>query len=760
MPGINDLGGDPRIHQQQISPDTQIEKAAEKAPAEKAESPQLQARQEITEAILDKKYASATSMADSTIGPLIQKDSRLQSKVDNFRDTHKEKCRLIQNKGWKELTKTMGVKVNSPSDSDNLSVSDFRTECNKLVDEVTAEVGKKLGLQEVTWTAAGTVSPFSDVDTALRTTDGSRISTKDAVLYKNIRNLVHTQIFRGLSGTQLDTESYIPHIAATSYTNLLNSPSAKEKLATFETGMAILQARISFQDAPVAYEITKTEELETIDNPERQNAMRALYDQVETWVDNMQNDVFRQVLREESGAETIDAKLSDKFDQISNEKAREKAAPILKKDPEAFKRADVTFKSRLIGKLAERASSLETKIEAFQKKQQSIPLSPQFQKERKLLQEETEKLALEHLTLSGMINSLQDEGTMSASEGKVTLFNAGGQIEAGKRKKATKEFSRRRASSPAIRRRAANQIIQTDREHLRRSLTPKEFKMPTNQELLLASFEERQQFNHILHEGLEKAESRGEEKDAFAGQAAIASGKYALRAAGNMRRALENIRSTYRKKGGKLPKKFHNLEDTVRQLSNEAFQLERCKRKFSLNSVSTTRMLEEKISPKLTMDKNKLQSELKALLKKYDFGGERYNSVMKKSEIVTDLSSQLEKLGYITTKTLEKGEERRKVPEDPEIHKILRARAGSDRLKDKNAHLNALHIQSDEITLKELNLETFEDVELFGKQLNEINHDVMQMAFDAGILPELSEGYARALDFNGHYAQAVNPEIN
>ncbi len=86
----------------------------------------------------------------------------------------------------------------------------IRTFWNTAVDEVTLAIGQDAGCPNAFWGVCGTVSAFSDVDTAII---GKSLSPSDANIYIIARNAVHTCALGGHSGIQLDTEPYIPHSA-------------------------------------------------------------------------------------------------------------------------------------------------------------------------------------------------------------------------------------------------------------------------------------------------------------------------------------------------------------------------------------------------------------------------------------------------------------------------------------------------------------------------------------------------------------------
>lgn len=485
------------------------------------------------EATFSKKHIKVEDYA-KPITEEIKKDESLQSQVISFKTKFSGNIKTIQMKSWKQLKADRGLQMGQKFGDEPVSMQTFRDEANKLVDTITLEMAKKMGLPEVKWSACGTVGWNSDVDTALLPGKGVTLTPAEASLYKSLRDMVHVSIFGGLSGVQLDTESYIPHIAT------LNTMKGGDKLAGFterfythEMANICLQRYISLAKHPEQYKESKEKDLAAIKNPEQKAAMEAVYTSVEEVMQAINKEIW-DIMLQRSGTNPAEYK-------IMSEDRRE---ALVKTIMEA---ADITYK------LSREAAVIPIRMKLATKSEEVEAEIRQMEAKKPVPQAELSALHLERNKIYILLNLLQDEGTMSQAEGTVTLFAEGGQIYQGTLKKMAKELKQQKVrKEEAVASVVGSSLKPEDKEKLQKKIkiddsasSDKEmdalaaqfnqiilddvldkydqsrFEKAGPRELLTAAYEEEAQFRHVINDGLHKATEKYEEVIAKATEGSV-----------------------------------------------------------------------------------------------------------------------------------------------------------------------------------------------------------------------------------------------
>lgn len=382
------------------------------------------------EATFSKKQIKVEEYA-KPITEAIKKDESLRSQVASFKTKFSENIKAIQMKSWKLLKADRGLQMGQKVGDEQVSMQTFRDEANKLVDTITLEMAKKMGLPEVKWSACGTVGWNSDVDTALLPGKGVILTPADASLYKSLRDMVHVSIFGGLSGVQLDTESYIPHIAT------LNTMKGADKLAGFterfythEMANVCLQRYVSLAKHPEQYKESKEKDLAAIANKEHRTAMEAVYSSVEEVMTTINKEIW-DIMLQRSGVTPAEYR----------EMSQEKKEALVKTIMEA---ADITYKVSREAAVIPIRMKLATKSEEVEKRIREL------EAKKPIDEVQLGALHLERNKIYILLNLLQDEGTMSQAEGTVTLFAEGGQIHQGTLKKMAKELKQQKVKKKKL----------------------------------------------------------------------------------------------------------------------------------------------------------------------------------------------------------------------------------------------------------------------------------------------------------------------
>lgn len=678
----------------------------------------------------------------------------IQSKVSDFTNKFPENMQTIKNQSWNELKAERGLSMTKPVGNESTSMADFRDAANSLVDEITTEIGRELGLPKVEWSACGTVGFDSDVDTALKTpADG--INSNDACLYKTIRDTVHTSIFEGLSGVQLDTESYIPHPSELNTAkNISSSQESHQKYTTHEMTNIALQRYESLAQHPEKYEESKLSDINSISNPQQKEAMKVIYEQVEVFMNFLEENISDKILEQH----TIPK------EGLSSVEKKAAANEIIKKDPQAYKNAREITIIPLRMALAKECGAIEGKIKA--KEQQ---LGGKNAPESEVM--ELDNLHLERNKVYTLLALLQDQGTHSQAEGKVTLFQEGGQIHAGMQKKAKKQVSKKIEQSSDLHKKVLDHAPNAARNpitdklfmnDLRRSSLPVGFEKPDTESLLLASYEESIQYEHVVDDGLSKISDEDQANDVnLVGKVAISSGKYCLRTCRNNLRALDEIKRSSQQNDTPLPKNFSEMMVRAKKYHFKATQLEQCKRKSILNKTAATAMLAEEIvkdreSHGEKTDEVKLHSDLEKVMDLFEYGGTYDNTPLRLSEKMEIMMTELEQKGHIELEEITDEKGVRKQPKNPEIRGILQARAGYSRAKEHHKDLIEIHKRGDQKTISKLNLKSPHQVSEFASQVVRLGQDIRNHAISENILTTPSVEEARSMDFMGIALDCLN----
>ncbi len=647
-------------------------------------------------------YESMDELSKAVVCPILSKRNDLQNKINFFLEEYSYHIAWVKKFSWNELKDDLGDKMMLPLEGIDGSLEDFRGKANSLVDQLTIAIGKEVGLSEAEWIAVGTKGYSSDVDITLKMVYKPP-HIEEVVLYKTLRDCMHFYVFGGLSGDQLDTESYMPHPAEIDLAQYL-SPTAQPIFQTGEKASVLLQRFLSLHNHPDQYTLSKQMDLNSISNPEERKALEMLHDQIE---------IMMQIL----GCKICE-KLQEKV--LKYKEARELAFVPLRIQ------------------LGERCSEIQGKIEQEFKKMDALTKQGYSHDEGMNVKTELDNLHLELQSILMIIAILQAEGTISVAEGKATILEEGGQVHAGtlrKRKDSMSEFlhgsSRvldELAKYPKFRRKAslpltatlgsptgksdeyAKIILGKDVEKILQPFFP----VPTAQTFVIAAYEESMQLQHVIVDGLNNHETPG--------AVAIKGGKYALRVTRNLYRALLELKSE-----PISPRGLNKLCTQAEKLERMSASLEKCKRRESINTDAATILLTEAILAGLSFrgnaDELLIKTKVENMFKSFDFGGIHFGRVLPKEEHF-----------HILSETLEKAKELFINVDNPKIVEILQSHAGFNRFHPDYQHLNTIHQCAADITLKGLKLTEEVQVRQFLSDILELSLEVKNMALEYGLL--------------------------
>ncbi len=660
---------------------------------------------------------SVFQIEERIIKPLLSKraNREVYKIIKTFKKTFKEELKTIRNRGWHSLCKNLDDKIVSTRPPHHYSFEGIRNSANDLVNETVYSIANIFHLYKATFKACGTVGPFSDVDYSVTSIlKNEIIPTEDAVTYQCIRDLVNIRLFRGLSCRLFDTQSYIPHICSHKLEDNIFTVRGNHIYVAFEITLCLLHAKILYRQTPEKF-IALQKKYAKIAEPNLCNSYMAMFSAINEWRDKLDEDIYRQVLRDQGVDDHIVSKAHD----------------ILNNDPGAYKRAMLAYTLPIKIMIAREAEAHERKMKSYRTllDGQIVYQHISIERFKTVLEQGTFAFMIRY----SMLKSLEDEATLSSSEGTVTLEADDSQKHQLDIQKAKRRFLARSTSMPVIQR-AASPILRSHENKIANELTPNKYKAPLIQTLKIAAFEEVFQFDQLISKYLKLHDDRK------AQQGAIIAGKYAFRNTHNNLRALHQYRAEATKKHRNLSSEFIRLERRTHNLAKVSKALERCKRKQTLSKevlleLLSLRIASTKQSHGGPFGKGAIYRKLDELFSEYErLGGsigERYmdiriNKRRRFNHIVEKLSSAglIDTLPSATTSIL--------VPKDPDVEKLLRAWTGSNRLKTTNKDLKQIFQVQDSFTLFYQSLQNHEDVVAFRDEVVQNDFEVMMFLLSKG----------------------------
>ncbi len=698
--------------------------------------------------IMSAKYPSMQSLSSALLTPLFAKTPEMQDQITEFQQRFGNEIAMIQKHSWSELKDMFGDSMTVRLPGVEHSLEEFRNIANEFIAQLTAECAEELGLPTASWSAVGTVGYSSDVDVALNVQmDMGTSFIQDAAEYKTLRDCLHTYVFGGLSGVQLDTQSYIPHLAEINVFKFLYSDAARNNFQTGEKAAVILQAYVSLHKTPGLYQAAKESDINSISDAGERQAVRQLYTQVEAAMATLHAKVEITLLEQEG----LDTKMAPR--------ARKQAcAEILQSHPERYLQAKEIAIVPIRMALGKRTAIIQQEIQEESKK--LIALHGASDTTRvKSVQKELDSLHLELQSHLMLLAIMQDEGTISVAEGQSTILHEGGQIHAGtlrQRKSSATEFWEGKkdaadvlTQNPKIRQ-ALNTPLAThlgatdgkSTEILRRyigadvSETLQPAFDPLNpQARMIAAYEESMQLRHALHDAALHTEDHA--------TIATTSSKYGLRIARNFVLALEAMSSN-----SPLPVGLQGLRTRALRYEKALSALEKCKRREFLNTEAATAMLTDVVlnePGRAPIDPLRLKTTLQRTFARFDYGGEFFGKVTTKEEHLEYLKQMIIGMKDFGINV-----------DNPQILMILQAHAGYNRLDPKYGYLNDIHDRAPSYTVEALKLTDKVSVVQFYDGLVSLGQDMRNMARDSGHLVTSTLNMVQMYNFPTILAAAIN----
>ncbi len=660
----------------------------------------------------------------------------------------------VQTNSWKKNCSERGLGMTKPHGDEEISLEEFRTIMNAAVDEVAVAIGKEAGCPNAFFGACGTVAYNSDVDTAII---GKGLTPVDANIYASARNEVHTAVLGGHSGPQFDTEAYIPHPAKYNTSGSLSkSPEAHARYIACEKANVALQYHVSLGAHPEEYQKAKDDYLQGITDSAHREGMTVIFSQVEALMDHLELQISSEILLQNGQS-------PDQVKNMSDHEIQESASHIRHEKPEAYKEARENVIPNIRTSIGEMVKTIDQKIEEV------VKLNVNGLQKQQV--EQLDSLHNRRNEVFSIMNILQDEGTNSQAEGKITLLQAGGQMHVGAQKKAVSQLAENDKKQTGVNAfllaKGGGEIAdQLYKNQLRASLEPKGFEKPDSETLHIAADEESPQRIHTFNDamrGLDKATSQSE-RDSMAMNALGNSkqAKYAARTTTNNFRALDEKMAILKSKGSNIPPGCLALKQRAQKLMQTSDNLLKCMRRDTLGKEATEQLLSEHLAGS-SNDSIIVKSKVTKVVDLFEPRGREDGKPFEKFEKINLMVQEMISLGLLdsrkTNEVLIKNEktsvvEKHLIPQDPEIRKILQARAGYSIESAEHQDLIPLHDRALEITCKGLKLDTEATAHQFNSQVIKLNQDCENLFINQGWTPKVEVGIAKGMDLLGTLLEA------
>ncbi|MCC5832657.1 MAG: hypothetical protein JJU12_06405 [Chlamydiales bacterium] len=658
--------------------------------------------------------------------------------------------KAVQEKSWLENCEERGLMMTRPYGEEKISLEEFRTLWNAAVDEVSIAIGKEAGCAPASWGSCGTVSAFSDVDNNIL---GKNLSPSDANIFVTMRYAVHSYALEGHSGIQLDTEAYIPHAAK--YDTASSLSDSRETYSAFlacEKANVALQYHLSLNDFPDDYQKAKNSYLENISLVEHREGMREIFSQSERLMNYLETEIHEDILRE-AGVDFASMSEAEKNDTLKR---------IKEKDPKAYKLARENVITRLRTQMGEAIDRIDRRIASIQKRISAD------EEEYKREIESLDRLHISRNVMFSVMNIMQDKGTNSQAEGKVTLLFEGGQLHASEFKKAEKLLALEEEKKTGVHKHVGQTNWGTICEilykyDLREKLTPKGYRKAGAETLCIAAHEENVQRKHVFIEEMRHVSS---DKEALKAIGHSKQAKYAQRVTTNSYRAIQAKIQEFRSNGKPIPKALIQLKQRAKKLMITSEALLRCMRKDYIGIFPTIELLKKSL-PK-SPDPVVLRAKVEKVASLFEPGGREYGRPIQKFEKVNHMIEEMKRLGLIEPKNILTVKQKSTHGNHSEIHfklknvelhKILEARAGYPIDKAEHADLIPIHDEALYLTCKELKLETVKDVSHFDQEVDQLYFDLENLFLVNGWMPIVTKKIAAQLEFLETLRTQATPQL-
>lgn len=673
-------------------------------------------------------------------------------------------CVAVQLRSWERNCKMCGLGMTMPIGEEKISLQEFRIFWNAAVDEVAIAIGKEAGCSEAFWGACGTVSAFSDVDIAII---GKGLSPSDANIYATARNAVHTSALGGHSGIQLDTEPYLPHPAKNDTSGFLSgSPEAHARYIACEKANVAFQYYVSLNGHPKEYQKAKQEYLKGIADPVHREGMKHIFAQVEAIMDHIETEVTDEILLQNGKTEEDIGKM------LNSEKMKE-AAGIKSDSPTAYKLARENVTPRMRTKIGEAIKTIDKEIEVLQKQIIEVKLTGTTQQENI---NRLDDLKNKRNEMFSEMNLLQDEGTYSQAEGKVTLLQESGQMHVGAKKGAVKKLAAQDKQQTGVKafllKKGGGKISELlYKGKMREMLKPKGYEKPTAETLSIASHEENVQRKHMFIDAMQSVHGPKRDEVAMKALGHTKQAKYAERTTKNTYRALSEKKEELEQQGKLVPKSLIGLKKRAKTLMEQSKNLLSCMRKDSLGTEATEELLGKTVFCGTAArnlgkgDSVRVRANIRKVVDLFEPGGREDGKPMEKYEKMNVMIQEMMNLRLIDfndvlevkVKDEETGHTHIHLkPKNPEIRKILEARSGYSIENPEHSDLIPLHDEALKITCKRLKLDTVKAAKKFDKEVDRLNQDCENLFIDNGWMPKVTKENAKKFDFIGILLMASN----
>ncbi len=650
---------------------------------------------------------------------------------------------LSEHGGWKEALPHLHGEDEKSVKEMREGMDAFRKEAVGHVIAASLAAMKAMGFDPPgSYSATGTAGWKSDIDTVFFAPKGMPEE------FQTVQKLMFDMLFQGvfgaspplskgqaLPGELLDTSSYLNQAGAALATEKhMRTPAGKAGLARLELNAANLQMlrQCGGPSSPEweAYKESHIDEAAT--DALRDTLLESFYD-----VEHFERDVARAVNKQiamDAGAYA---------EGMSEKELDEVVAKAMKENPHARKLAMMSYKSSGLIELSKQMDICKAQIAVLQKKCDSTEVEMCRPQQRVAWQKDYAQLEKLHLKLASLYlarTSFFDEAYNTQGAFTKVCFTFEGQIHQREVEKFQETLQEARIDNKSI-----NALIAQG----------KGFKLGSGQRERASISQEvaSAQENLAMYKG---HYSHAIETGSAHQKAVIATSKYSERTL----RSNQEILAAAMKTDPKLREdpNFRRVLAENERLLFIASELEKTKRSVALNHATTQELLFDALSPNVPRENwDSLRASIKELADMSEPGGMLGRLKMEESltwqEKYLALISRLANQGFLVIRD-EEDAHGFLVSNNPEVDAILKARVGTPSSL-AGPETEKLHSKSEQITLKELQLDKVPKISAFNKALEKITRMVYNIAVLFEVVPMPQAGGAAEMSLRYHWQDAT-----
>lgn len=682
-----------QIRQNDVSGSLIIRRLSDQSIQSQKDKPEL--KPENLSGIILAEEGSFSEKSQKMLGKAREAAPQRFEALDKLKEKHSEKITQLKEHGWHGMK---GQANMTEVGEDGTSYDQFRLDVVNGVQKLSLGIMEECGFKNPgKYSATGTPGWNSDIDTVYFAPEG--MSEEMQIVQKTLFDMIFLETFGGLPGNLFDTESYLSHAGMGLQTEKsLETPEGHAAFTRLEmTGAALQMVRQCGGPESEAWQAFKASHFEHAgDDVELKNALGEIFSDVEEFESHLNEQVERQVLRENG--------FLKESESLSRSEISEKCAEIVTEKPLALKLATMSYK-------AEGLVRVSQEIDELQSSQGG--LTPQARDVQKL------KIA----SLSMLRTTFFDEGYYAQGTFSKTCSNVTGQMHQRKIEDFRETLATASRSNADI-----NLLIAQGRGfdfHI--DQTPK----TSSSQHASSVFE-----NHAFYRGHfeHKVGDSHDDLDKHL-KAVVATSKYSERVVDAAHALISSV-----PEGSPIVERAKTQLEKTQKILDKTRELEKVKRAKQLNSSTSKALIGAQLSP---IDRERFEKDFSNFEKRIE--DLRFEESLTPEDHYLLLLDNLAHAGYSQFEIAEENDYRGlPITSNPYFSDVLKARCGCQPDKKVNERaaveegerLSAILSQSHSLTVSELELNSVKKVKKFNRDIEGIATLAVHLSLSAGQMPK------------------------